>query len=76
MACFKRFLPVGLMRSPITRTRSMGTKRVGVQTAAMRCGVVCGYSPGKWFCSIAFIAAMNCGSVPQQPPKTRMPSGR
>ena len=31
-ACWKRFLPVGLMRSPMTRTPSMRTGVTGVQT--------------------------------------------
>ena len=33
-ASFIRFLPVGLIRSPMTRTRSMGTTPVGQHTAA------------------------------------------
>ena len=64
------FLPVGLMRSPMTRTRSMGTVRVPLHTAA---GTQRGTSRMALPSSARAIRAMYSGVVPQQPPYSLTP---
>ena len=59
------FLPVGLMRSPMTRTRSMGTVRVPLHTAA---GTERGISRIVRPSRALERRAIYSGVVPQQPP--------
>ena len=65
-ACWKRFLPVGLMRSPITRTPSMRSGVTGVHTKLARSY---SRSAGRLSFSASAVARMYSGVVPQQPPK-------
>ena len=64
------FLPVGLMRSPMTRTRSMGTTLVALHTAG-------GTWRGTWrtwvWLSASRSSRIYSGVVPQQPPNTCTP---
>ena len=69
-ASFIFFLPVGLIRSPMTRTRSMGTVQLPLHTAA---GTFCGISRMVRPARAAFIRAMYSGVVPQQPPYSLTP---
>ena len=64
------FLPVGLIRSPITRTRSMGTVRAPLHTAA---GTDRGTSRKGWEASASFRQAIYSGVVPQHPPSSLTP---
>ena len=66
-----RFFPVGLMRSPMTRTRSTGTTCMPLHTAAgTAAGVRRTVRPSRAWRR----RAMYSGVVPQQPPNTCTPS--
>ena len=71
-ACCRRFLPVGLMRSPINTVRPpKKTAWLYEETAvSVRTGSGFGAFPES-FCTSA---AMCAGVVPQQPPSSHAPS--
>ena len=69
-AAFIAFLPVGLMRSPITFTPSTTTRFLAEHTADTRLnGVGCGLAAS----AISRSLRIYSGVVPQQPPTMRTP---
>ena len=72
-ACWKRFLPVGLIRSPTTVMPSTTTRWTGVHSTEGRGRASRPTAhPSNTRCS----ARIKSGVVPQQPPAANSPSSR
>ena len=67
-ACWNRFLPVGLMRSPTTVMPSTVTKSIGEQSTE---GMAWAGRPGLQSAKTLFSSLMKSGVVPQQPPAAK-----
>ena len=72
-ACWKRFFPVGLMRSPTTVMPSTVTVSTGVHSTE---GIRCAGRPGVQPAKVPLSSLMNSGVVPQQPPAANRCSSR
>ena len=70
-ACWKRFFPVGLMRSPTTVTSFTSTGFTGVHSQLR--GVTL-RTAGASLPKLCFSRRINSGVVPQQPPSMEIPS--
>ena len=72
-ACWNRFLPVGLIRSPTTVMPSTFTQSTGLQ---MTESIGCSGRPGLQSAKTPFSSRMKSGVVPQQPPAAKSFSSR